>query len=122
MGLVILGHGQDRNHGDTSCFSFLTACTLVERSKVCIHVSGISTTARNLFTCCRNLTESIRIVCDICKDYKNVHVFFEGKILCCCQCHSRSSDTLNSRVICQVYKKNSTIYSPSFLKALYEEV
>ena len=56
------------------------------------------------------------------KDYQYVHVFFEGKILCCCQCHSRSSDTLNSRVICQVYKKNSTVYRSGFLKALYKEV
>ena len=31
-------------------------------------------------------------------------------------------DTLNSRVICQVHKQNSTIYSSGFLKALYKEV
>ena len=122
MSLVILRHGQDRNHGDTSCFSLLTACALIKRSKVRVHISGITTTSRNLFTRCGNLTESVRIVCNICKDYQYVHVFFEGKILCCCQCHSRSSDTLNSRVICQVYKKNSTVYRSGFLKALYKEV
>ena len=89
MGLVILRHGKDRDHCNRTLLSLLTACSFIKRSKVGVHVSGISSTSGNLFTGSTYLTKCICVVSNICHDYKYVHSFFKCKILCCSQCHTR---------------------------------
>ena len=122
MRLVILRHGQNRNHRDTSVLSILTSGTLIKSRQVGVHVSRISTTSRNLFTCGRYLTKSIGVVGDISQDNQYVHIFLKSKELCCSQCHTWCGNTLYSRVICQVYKQNSSVDRSCLFEGLNEEV
>ena len=109
MSLVIFRHGQNRNHGDTTILTFLTACTFIQGCKVGVHVTRITTTARNLFTRCRYLTEGVSVVRNIGQDYKYVHVLLKCKILSSGKCHTRSCDTLYCRVVCKVDEHDGTV-------------
>ena len=122
MGLVILRHGQDRDHRDTSLFAVLTPGTLIHRGKVCVHISRISASSRHFFSCRRHFTQRIRIVGDICQDDQNMHIFFKCQIFRSRQRHFRRCDSLNGRVICQVYKQNRSVNGSGLLKALHKEV
>ena len=122
MGLIILGHGQDRDHGDASLLALLTSGTLIQRCQVSVHVTRISTATRNLFTGCRYLTQGICVVGNICQDNQNVHIFLKSQVLGGSQRHTGCSDTLYGRVVGQVDKQYGTVNGTCFFKAFYEEV
>ena len=122
MGLVIFRHGQDRDHGDTSDLASLTACAFIHLSQVSVHVSGVSASSGNLFFRSGDLTESVRVVCNIGQDNQYVHIFFKRQVLCCRQRHTGRGDTFYRRVIRQVDKQYGTVNGSCFLKGFYEEV
>ena len=51
-----------------------------------------------------------------------MHVFFECKILCCRQRHTRSRNTLDCRVICQVDEQYRSVDGSCLFERFYEEV
>ena len=57
VGLVILRHGQDRDHGDGTGLTLLASCSLIKGSQVGIHISGITAASGNFLTGCGDLTE-----------------------------------------------------------------
>ena len=122
MGLVVLRHGQDGNHGDTSLLASLPTCALVHLCQVCVHISGVAAASRHFLLGCGDLTESVRIVCNVCQNDKDMHVFLKGQVLCCRQGHTGCGDTLHRRVIGQVDKEYRSVDSACLLEGLHEEV
>ena len=51
-----------------------------------------------------------------------MHVFFECKILGCCQCHTRCGNTLDCRVICQVDEQYRSVDGSCLFERFHEEV
>ena len=120
MSLIVLWHGEDRYHCDTSLFAVLSACALVNRREVGVHISGISASAGNFLSCSRNFTQSVRVVGDIGKNYQNVHSLFKSEILGSSKSHFRSRKPLDSRIVCEVYEKNRSVKRTRALEALDE--
>ena len=57
MGLIILRHGKNRNHGDGAVLALLTSGSLIQGSQVSVHISGITAASGNFLTRCGNLTQ-----------------------------------------------------------------
>ena len=51
-----------------------------------------------------------------------MHVFFKCQVLCCCQSHTRSCDTLYGRVIGQVDEHGHMLGYAALLKGTAEEI
>ena len=49
MGLVILGHGENGDHGDGTRFALLPSGPFVQGGEVCIHIAGIATASGTSF-------------------------------------------------------------------------
>ncbi|EJX02293.1 ATP synthase subunit B [gut metagenome] len=111
VSLIVLRHGQNGDHGDRTLLALTTACTLIHSSKVGVQVAGVTTTAWNFLLSCGDFTKSLSVVCNISEDNQNLHVLLECQILGSGQSHTRSSYTLNSRVICKVGENNGTVDS-----------
>ena len=120
MRFVILGHGKDRDHGNRPFLSLLPSGPFINRRKVCIHISRIASSSRNLFAGRRYLAESVRIVCDIRQDDKHMHILFKGKVLRRRQRHPRRCDTFYRRIIGKVHKHYRSVDSSRILKALHK--
>ena len=118
MCFIIFRHRQNRDHRNTSVLTVLSSCSFINRSQICIHISRISAASRNFLTSSRHFTESIRIICNVCQNNEYMHLFFKGKILCCCKRHLRSCDTFDRRIICKVNKQNCSVKRSCF----HEEV
>src|SRR3989338_8692776 len=117
---IIPNHGQNRNLCDRSFFAFDHSCTFVNHCKVSVHVSWISASSWNFFTCRANFPQTFAVVGHISKNDKNVHIFFKCKIFCSGQCHSRRNKAFNSRIIRKIQKHHASIKSASFLKSFHE--
>ena len=78
MGLVVLRHGEDGDHGDGAIAAYTASGTLVNGCQVGVEVAGIAAAARNLFLCGGNLTQGLGIVGDIGHDNQYMHALFEG--------------------------------------------
>ena len=51
-----------------------------------------------------------------------MHVLLKCQVLCCCQRHTRGSDTLYGRVVSQVDEHDASVDSACLTEALHEEV
>ena len=122
MSLIIFRHSQDRNHRNASLFAVLTACTLIHGRKVCVHITRISTTARYFFSCCRHFTQRIRIVGNICQNNQHMHITLKCQIFCGSQRHFRCRNSLNRRIIRQIYEQNCPINCSCFFETLHKKV
>ena len=122
MGLVVLRHGEDRDHRDGAVFSLLPSRTLIEGSQVRIHVSGISAASRHFLAGGRHLTQSVRIVGDIRQDDQNMHPFFKRKVLRRRQRHARRRDTFYRRIVGKIHKQYGTVDGSRLLKTLDKKI
>ena len=122
MGLIILRHGKDRNHGDGAILALLTSCSLIQRSQIRIHISRIASTARNFFAGCGNLTKRVCVICNIRQNNQNMHVLLKGQILGRSESHTGRCDTLYRRVIGQVNKHYAPVDSPCLPETLHKKV
>ena len=122
VSFVVLGHGQDRDHGDGALASRFSARTLVHGCKVGVKVTGVTAPAGNFLSCRRNLTQSFCVVGDVGHNDKNVHVALKGQIFCCRQRHTGRGNTLDSGVGGKVDKEDGTVDSARLLKVGDKEV
>ena len=122
MSLIVLGHGQDGDHGDASLFPVLAPRSLVDGGKVRVHVSRIAAASRHFLAGCRHLAERVRIIGDIRQDDEHMHLFLKGKVLCRGQRHPGRSDTLDGRVVGQVDEQHGTVKGSCLAEALDKEV
>ena len=110
MCLILLRHGQDRYHGNRTVVAFLTSGSLIHRRKVCIKVSRIASSARNLFSRRGNFAESLGVVSDVGQNYQHVHTQVESQIFGGGQRHTRRRDTLYRRVVGQIHEEDCSVY------------
>ena len=111
MGLIVFRHGQNRDLGNRALLAYHTARPFVHAGQVGVQVAGISTAARDFLTGSGHFTQSFCIVGNIREDNQHVHALLISQILCSSQCHTRGSDTFNSRVIGQVHEQHGTLDS-----------
>ena len=122
MGLIVLRHGQDGDHGDASLFPVLAAGSLVDGGEIRVHVSRIAAASRHFLAGCRHLAERVRIIGDIRQDDEHMHLFLKSKILCRGQRHPGRSDTLDGRVIGQVDEQHGAVKGSCLPETLDKEV
>lgn len=94
--LTIVRHTQDRDLGDRAISALNSAGTLVNGRQICIHVAGITTTARHLFTSSRDFTEGITVGGKIRQDDKDVLFELVGVVLCSGQGKARCNDAFDA--------------------------
>ena len=122
MGLVILRHGEDGDHGDGSFLAHLAAGTLVHGSQVGVQVAGVAAAAGDFLLSRRNLTQSLGVVGNVGENDQHVHVLLKGQILRGGQGHTGGGDTLDGRVVGQVGEQNGTVNGAGALKLADEEL
>ena len=109
MGLVVLRHGQDRDHGNGTFLADLAPGALVHGGKVGIQVTGIPTAAGDFLFGGGNLPQRFGIVGDIGKNDQDVHPQIKSQVFRRCQRHTRGSDTLYRGVVCQIGEQHGTV-------------
>mmetsp|Transcript_28914 Transcript_28914/g.70484 ORF Transcript_28914/g.70484 Transcript_28914/m.70484 type:complete len:305 (+) Transcript_28914:751-1665(+) len=117
---VIVFHREDRDLGNGSVAARNTTSSLVDGGKVSVHVSRISSPARNLATSRRHFTQRICVRRHVSEDYQNMHLPFIGKILCRGQSQSRCNNPFNRRVICKVQEEHGPRHGSSSLEIILE--
>ena len=122
MGLIVLGHGQDWDHGNASLLASLPPCSFINGGKIRVHISRVTAASGHFFPRCGHFTERVCIVRDICQDNKHVHILFKRKVLCRCQRHLRRCDTLDGRIVCKIDEQDGTVESSCLAETLYEKV
>lgn len=115
---TVVGHGKNRNLRDRSVSTFDSTSSLVDGRQISVHVSGISTSSRNLLSSSRylvsregsvihptdssgarlesHLSQSISVRRHICQDDEHVLLELVGVVLGRGQCESRSDNPLNA--------------------------
>ena len=109
VGLVVLGHGQDRDHGDGALVPDAAACALVHGGKVGVHVAGVAAAAGDFLLGGGDLTQSLGVVGDVGQDDQHVHVLLKGQVLGGGQGHARGGDTFDSRVVRKVREDHGAV-------------
>ena len=120
MGLVVFGHGQDRDHGDRAGLADTAAGALIERGQVGVQVAGVAAAARNFLLRRGDLTQSLSVVGDIGQDDQHLHVLFKGQVLGRGQRHTRSGDTLDGGVVGKVREHDRAVNGSGAAELLNE--
>lgn len=93
---TIVGHGQDRNLSNGTVPALDSACTLVNGGQISVHVTGVTTTTGNFFSCSRNLTKSIAVRRQIGKNDQDVLLELVGVVFCRGEGETGSDDTFDA--------------------------
>ena len=120
VSLVVLGHGEDRDHGDRALLALTAACALIHGGKVGVQVAGVAAAAGDFLLRRGDLTQSLGVVGDIGEDDEHLHVLLKGEIFSRGQRHTRSGDTLDGRVVREVREDDGTVDSAGAAEVLDE--
>ena len=118
---IIVGHGKDGELGDGTVAANDTSGTLVNGGKIGVHVTGVTTAARNLLTGSGNLTEGIGVGRHVGKDDQDVKVVLVGKVLGGGKGETGGNDTLNGGIVGKVEEKGRALHGTGFLEVGAEE-
>mmetsp|Transcript_11489 Transcript_11489/g.16244 ORF Transcript_11489/g.16244 Transcript_11489/m.16244 type:complete len:222 (-) Transcript_11489:482-1147(-) len=118
---IIVRHCKNGELCNGSVTSNHTSCTFVNGGKICVHITGVTTTTGNFFTCSRHLTEGICIRRHVGKNNKNVKVTFIGKVFRGSESKTGCDDTLDGRIIGQVQEECCTLHGTTFFEIVTEE-
>ncbi len=121
MGDVVVGHCQNRNHGDRTVRIPLSARSLVHGGKVCIG-NPDSRGVLVLPLRAADTSERFRIVGDICQNDQYVHTQVKCQVFRCGQRHTRRCNTFYCRVVGQVHEHDSSVDGASAPEVRCEEV
>lgn len=94
--LTIVGHGQNGDLSDRTVTAFNTTSTFVDGRQIGVHVTRITTTARNFFTSSRDLTQGIGIRTHISKNDQDVLLELISIVFSSGQSETRSNNTFNT--------------------------
>src|SRR6267143_1999227 len=120
MGDVISWHGENRHLCDRALATVKSSCSFVYRAQVCVHVAWISSASRDLFSGCRNLSESFRIVRHVGENDEDVGSEFDCEILSGGQCESRGQDSFDGGIVGEVDEHGHVVESALFLEVVSE--
>ena len=122
VGLVVLGHGEDGDHGDGALGAHLTARSLIHGGQVGVQVAGVAAAAGNLLTGGGDLAECLGVVGDVGQNDQHVHIALKGQVLGGGQSHTGGGDTLDGGIGGQVDEEDGTVDSARLLEVGDEEV
>jgi len=122
MGLVVLGHGQDRDHSDRSLTVLDAAGAFVHRRQVRVEVARIAAPSRDLLTRGRDLAQGLGVEGHVDQDDQDVHVQVEGEVLGAGQGEPRRRDALDGRLVGQVEEQDGPLERPGVAEVLDEEI
>ena len=104
MGNIIIWHSKNWYLGHGTGRTLHNSRTLIKCRQFTVKITRIPLSAGDFTFQGRNLTHRLCKRGHIRQNYKNVHIFLKSKILCRCQCHFRSNETLHHRVIGEIQK------------------
>lgn len=93
---TIVRHSQNRNLSNRTVTALDSPGTFVHGGQVSIHVTGVTTTTGNFFSCSGNLSKSITVSGKISHDNQNVLLQLVGVVLGGGQGKTRGNDTFDS--------------------------
>ena len=93
---TIVRHSQDGNLSDGTVTALNSSGTFVHGGQVSIHVTGVTTTTGNFFSCSGNLSKSITVGGKISHDNQDVLLQLVGVVLGGGQGETRGDDTFDS--------------------------
>ena len=109
VGLVVLRHGQNGDHGHGTGAAQLAARPLIHGGKVRIQVAGIAAAAGDLLPGGGYLPQRLGVVGDIRQDHQHVHSLFKGQILGGGEGHTGRGDTFHGRVVGQIGEQHRPV-------------
>mmetsp|Transcript_34359 Transcript_34359/g.77378 ORF Transcript_34359/g.77378 Transcript_34359/m.77378 type:complete len:274 (+) Transcript_34359:236-1057(+) len=118
---IIVGHRQDRKLSDGPVSSDHSPGPFVDGGQVRIHVSWITAASWNLLSCSRDLTQGICVRGHVGQNNQHVQISFVRQVLRGGQCQTRSNDTLDGGVVCQVEEQSSPLHGSTLLEIATEE-
>ena len=122
VGNIVTRHGQNWELCNRSLLALDNSSTLVEHSKVSVHVTRVTTSPRNFFTCSTDLSKCITVVGHVRVDNENGIVVLECEVFSSCQCKTRRNDSLDSRVVSKVDEQCSVFKRTGSLQVGTEEI
>mmetsp|Transcript_29901 Transcript_29901/g.56072 ORF Transcript_29901/g.56072 Transcript_29901/m.56072 type:complete len:340 (-) Transcript_29901:549-1568(-) len=118
---VIIGHGQDGELRDGTVSALDSACPLVDRGQIRVHVTRISSSSWHLFSSGRHLSQGICVGAHVGEDHENVLLARVREVLGRGQSQTRRDDAFDGRVICQVHEENNVLHGTVLLEVVPEE-
>ena len=122
VGHVVLGHGQDGDHGDGALVVPDTARPLIHGGQVRVHVARVAAAPRHLLAGRGDLPQGLGIVGDVGDDDQHVHAQIVGQILRRGDGHTGGGDTLDGRVVGQVDEGDGPLDGAGLSEIADEEV
>jgi hypothetical protein len=108
---TIVRHGENGHLGDGAVTALNTTGTLVHGGQISVHVTGVTTATRDLFTGSRDLTKSIAVGRQVSKNDENVLLELVGVVLCGCKSETRGDDTFDAATDVSLWSGRQAIWS-----------
>src|SRR5574341_501826 len=121
MSNIVIRHSQNGELRDRASISVQSARSLVNAGEVGVHVTGIATSARQFFTCRRNLAQCFAVVRHIGQQHQYVSLMMVGEVLGGSQRRAGSKQTHDRGIISPVDEQNRAIHCSAGLKLLDKE-
>lgn len=93
---TIVRHSQNGNLSDGTVTALDSSGTFVHGGQVSIHITGVTTSTRNFFSCSGDLSKSVTVGGEISHDNQDVLLQLVGVVLGSGQGKTRGDDTFNS--------------------------
>lgn len=93
---TIVRHGQNGDLGDGTVTALDTTGTLVHGGQISVHVTGVTTATRHLFTSSRDLTKGIAVGRQVSKNDENVLLELVGVVLGSGESKTGGDDTFDA--------------------------
>ena len=122
MGLVVLRHGEDRDHRDAAVLALLAARALIDGGEVRIHIAGIAAPAGHLLARGGYLAQRVGIVRDVRQNHEHMHILFKRQVFRGGQRHLRRGDPLDRGVVRKVYKEHGPFERAGLTEGIDEEI
>src|SRR6267143_4374643 len=121
MGPVISRHSQDWHLSNRALRPMQSTCSLVDGSKVRVHVARVASSSWDLFSCCRDLPQRFSVVRHVRKNDEHVISLLDRKVFGSCESQPRRKYTLDSRVVSQVDEHGHVVEGALLLKIVPKE-
>ena len=122
MGLVVLRHGQDGDHGDGALAPQLAAGALVHTGQVGVQIAGVAPASGDLLLGGGDFAQRLGVVGDIRQDHQHVHILLKGQVLRGGQGHAGRGDTLHGGVVGQVGEQHRALDGAGALELPHKEL
>mmetsp|Transcript_19577 Transcript_19577/g.35526 ORF Transcript_19577/g.35526 Transcript_19577/m.35526 type:complete len:303 (+) Transcript_19577:852-1760(+) len=118
---IVVRHRKNRKLGNGTVSAHHTSGTLINGRQIGVHITGVTTTSRDLLTSSRHLTKGVSVRTHISKNDQHVQITLVCQVLSSGKRETWCNNTFNGRIIGQVKKEGSTLHGTTFLEIGTEE-